>query len=377
MTRPAARDSTGRLRARALGAAAAALLLACGPAPRARPAGDPSADAPFVVAERGAGGVRLVFVSAAGARVADLTLPPEDGQPPFVVDTQPAWSADGRWIAFASNRGGAAGLWIARAVADQVPRRLTRPPAGATDRDPAWSPDGRALLFSSNRGGSYDLWRLEVDPRTGTPRGEPVPWLREAADLVTPAWSPDGRRVAYSRFDRATRTSSVWLVDASGRRPRRLTSGPLDQAPAWSPDGGRIAYSAPAIDRPDLDIFTIRADGTRERVAIDEPLAHETEPAWSADGRWLVATAVLRSERDGAPFFWSVVAADLRAGGPVRAVHDVAAAARVAFALRPRPVDARALAALPAYDRDAVVDAIRGVCTGLDDPPPACRAVAR
>jgi Tol biopolymer transport system component len=360
-----------------------ALAAACGPPKGPDGPGRGDVEARIVAAERGRGGVTLVLVGETGERLADLTMPPFDATE-FTVDTQPAWSADGDWVAFASTRGRGreTRIWIAPARAEVEPRPLTDPADGAVDRDPAWSPDGRTVVFSSNRRGTYDLWRVAIDrDDDGWPRadGEPVRITDAASDEVTPEVSPDGRALVYAVFDSDARTSSIWIGDDRGSGARQLTRGPLDQTPAWSHDGEWIAYSAPAPDRNDLDIFTIKRDGTREQRAIDEPLAHETEPAWSAGGRYLFAIAVLRNETTGAPFFWSVVFVDTNAPERVHALHDPAAVARVGFALSPVPLDSAQLGELPLYDADTVLRALRDLCVELPDDqrPDACKRFDR
>jgi len=339
-----------------------------------------------VVAERGRAGVRLVLVDEFGARVADVTSPPvADDAVAFPVDTQPAWSPDGGWIVFASTRGRAGGtsLWVVAARPDAQPRALVPPRRGAIDRDPVWSPDGRAIVFSSNRAGTFDLWRVDV-------RADADGWPTVAAgarritdgstDEVSPAWSPDGRLLAYAVLDRAARRSGIWLCRDDGAQPRPLTAGVLEQTPAWSPSGRWIAFAAPATHGEDMDIFVVRRDGTTRRGAIVEPLADERAPAWSADGRYLFATAVLRSEATGAPFFWSLVFVD--GDDPargVRTLHDAAAVPRVAFALAPRALAAAALDAAPAYDRDTVLSSLRAMCLSRDPErrASACAALLR
>src|SRR6185503_20136057 len=81
--------------------------------------------------------------------------------------------------------------------------------------------------------------------------------------------------------------------------------------PSISPDGRTIAFSAPVRDRGDLDLHAVDADGKHRRVLVDEPTADESGPVWSPDGRYVFATAVVRSAKDGRPLLSSLVFVDL------------------------------------------------------------------
>ena len=100
-------------------------------------------------------------------------------------------------------------------------------------REPAWSPDGRMIAFSSDRSGngSYDIWTIDL--ATGAYERRTSMTTEEHS----PAWSPDGTRIAYcdGRF--------VFAVDAAGQREMlaSVASGTV-QAPAWFPNGQGVAY---------------------------------------------------------------------------------------------------------------------------------------
>jgi dipeptidyl aminopeptidase/acylaminoacyl peptidase len=131
-------------------------------------------------------------------------------------------------------------------------KKLTQLTSGDwDDGDPAWSPDGRLIAFASNRDsvdGSYnsDLWVVAADDTT---RGGTTRRLTDnAGSDAAPAWSPDGRWIAYVRKTSAEPIGMIYdpghlaVLPAGGGTPRDLTDG-LDRDvsnPAFAPDGQSI-----------------------------------------------------------------------------------------------------------------------------------------
>ncbi|MDQ4069470.1 MAG: hypothetical protein M3203_08400, partial [Actinomycetota bacterium] len=109
-------------------------------------------------------------------------------------------------------------------------------PGTAAPARPAWSPDGRTMAFASDRDdGNLDIFVASL-PATGPP-----------ARLVTspgqdgePAWSPDGSKLAFAS-DRDG-APEVYVAERDGSSPRQLTTRPRNFAPTWAPDGTRLAY---------------------------------------------------------------------------------------------------------------------------------------
>jgi TolB protein len=99
---------------------------------------------------------------------------------------------------------------------------------------PAWSPDGRYLVYVSYLSSQYDLWIY--DPQTG----RAAPLTSDPADVGCPGWSPDGEWLAFCRSDR---TSHLFSGDPRKAAPRQLTEGPArDSSPFVSPDGKWVAF---------------------------------------------------------------------------------------------------------------------------------------
>jgi Tol biopolymer transport system component len=97
------------------------------------------------------------------------------------------------------------------------------------------SPDGRWLAFDSDRGGAADIWR---QPLSG---GEPERLTTEAMEEFWPNWSPDGREIVFHGFEGGRR--HLFVMSADGRERRQIIHGPTDErTPSWSPDGRTIYY---------------------------------------------------------------------------------------------------------------------------------------
>lgn len=143
---------------------------------------------------------------------------------------------------------------------------------------PAWSPDGRTVAFVSERDGAHTIYLADPDG-THVRRlvGDELAWATD------PAWSPNGTQLAFWG-ERADRPGvDIWVVAADGSDLHAVTSGAgTESMPAWSPLGSRIAYTA---GEESADIFTMAADGTDVRQVTATPDVFEADPVWTPDGR--------------------------------------------------------------------------------------------
>lgn len=152
--------------------------------------------------------------------------------------------------------------------------------------EPAYSPDGRLIAFASRRGPSFDLYVMNADG-TGTRQ-----LTSTRANDGHPTWSPDGERIAFQRGD----PSRLYVMAADGSGQRRLTDDVATEAqPAWSPDGEWIAYVRKAPGTEIREVWLVRPDGS-ERRPLTKLQAIADGPAWSPDGRWI---AFASDDRDG------------------------------------------------------------------------------
>jgi TolB protein len=103
--------------------------------------------------------------------------------------------------------------------------------------NPAWSPDGKTLAYVSNRAGSWNLWTVPVDG------GDPQPLTTGRGEDRFPAFSPDGAHLAFA--SRRSGNWDIWVINRDGTGLQQLTTHRLDDlAPTWSADGQRIAFDS-------------------------------------------------------------------------------------------------------------------------------------
>jgi serine/threonine protein kinase/Tol biopolymer transport system component len=253
---------------------------------------------------------------------------------------QPAWSPNGRRIAYWGLRGsgGQRDLWTVAADGSEAKTGgLEVTNDAALDWSPAWAPDGRHLYFSSTRGGTMNLWRVPIDEATGrvlgapepltTPSlwsgnpgltrdgrhlvfasldwrstllrapfdtvreqlaGPPVPVLRSTLPIRDHDLSPDGQWVTLSS---AGAVEDVLVARLDGSPYRRLTDDAFrDRGVSWRPDGAAIAFYS---DRGgSYEVWTIRPDGSGLERLVPARGGSRNFPVWSPDGTRMALSSV-------------------------------------------------------------------------------------
>ncbi|MGB5872213.1 MAG: protein kinase [Bacteroidota bacterium] len=176
------------------------------------------------------------------------------------VDWCPVWSGDGRYLFFASDRGGSMNLWRVRIdeASGEVlgePEAVTAPSVFAVF--PRVSLSGNRILYASDNT-RMNIHKVEFDPVRERFAGLPVPVTGGSKYALTPSASPDGEWIVF----REGRTQEdLFLIRPDGKGLRRLTNDIYkDRGPSWSPDGERIVFYSNRPDR--YEMWWIRPDGS-------------------------------------------------------------------------------------------------------------------
>jgi len=194
-------------------------------------------------------------------------------------DYMPAWSADGKKIAFTSYQRINAGLYLLFPYEGKIESISTQ----GTNFAPSFSPDGKKLAFCSTRDGNAEIY-------VANSNGKNLKRLTFNKSIDTaPNWSPTNREIAFSS-DRGG-TPQIYIMDAEGSNVRRVSfGGSYHDAPAWSPTGDRIAYVSRVDQIFDIYVLNLR---TREIIKLTESNARNESPCWSPDGRHLIFSSNL------------------------------------------------------------------------------------
>jgi TolB protein len=202
---------------------------------------------------------------------------------------EPAWSPDGRRIALSMDVGGNLEIGIVSADGGAVERVSSHE---RVDLQPAWSRDGNSLYFASARDRGWRIYRHDFATGRDT----------ALVNGIQPAVSPDGRHIAYEQgglrvLDLATLESRVVREEETEYRMR----------PAWTPDGQSLLYVTE--DKGSNDIRIISASGGRPVELTFDTGHHEMSPAVSPDGSRFAFVQF----RGGVP---SLYVADIAGGRP-------------------------------------------------------------
>ncbi len=282
------------------------------------------------------------------------TVPADGGEPvPLTndehIDWDPVWSPDGRYIYFASNRGGTESLWRVAVEEEtgivQGPPELVTTSVAAAIGGITISGDGQRIAYSANVR-KANLHAISFDPDAEAVVGESIgitqgskrttnpdpatdgEWLAfnfmpggGQADIAIirtdgtglrqltnaphhanfmPRWSPDGSQIAF--YSQRFGNWEIWTIKPDGSGLKQLTETPYDiNHIAWAPDGSQIAYLA-AYDDGDFDTYlfspgTPWEEQNPQKLPRPNVAGHFIANSWSPDSKWLAGWVTDKSSR--------------------------------------------------------------------------------
>jgi Tol biopolymer transport system component len=247
-------------------------------------------------------GKLLAFVRVPGSGAADVYLTPAGGGEPrrLTFNNQligrVTWTPDGRGIVFDMGAVvGMGGLWRVSVSGGSLERLVA---AGQPALNPAVSPKGGRLAYAQALD-DLNIWRLELSSSNGRSI-VPKEFISSTQDDQWAEFSPDGKRILFL----STRSGSfeVWVCDSEGGHPVQLTElNAHTGTPHWSSDSKQIVFDSRR--EGNADIYMISAEGGQPRRLTTDP-SEDITPSSSRDGRWIY----FGSTRSGSLQIWKMPA---------------------------------------------------------------------
>ncbi|WP_420795302.1 Tol-Pal system beta propeller repeat protein TolB [Legionella brunensis] len=216
-------------------------------------------------------GRQIAYVSFEKKKAQIFTVDVATGRRRLVTDFTgingaPAWSVDGRQLAVVLSKGGSPKIYSVDLSSGSM-KQLTF--GDAIDTEPRYSPDGRSLLFTSGRGGSPQVYRLSLAD------GSVSRVTYEGNYNARASYTPDQKNIVM--LHRENKSFNIAVQDDGGR-VTQLTFAPMDESPSVAPNGRLILYATRSGEQGVLGVVSI--DG-RIKTRLPARQGDVQEPAWS------------------------------------------------------------------------------------------------
>ena len=155
------------------------------------------------------------------------------------------------------------------------------------NRLPAWSPNGRQIAFENGSVGGIDLFVMDADGKNQRRL------TNQRDDDRSPHWHPDGTQIAFIRKVWQRHRDRIYTIDIGGGEPQQVIQAHKIQKVRWSPDGTKIAFSGSVEKDEPTEIHVVDADGKRLwRVSKRLPETRMELGDWSLDSKKLLYTVI-------------------------------------------------------------------------------------
>jgi len=190
------------------------------------------------------------------------------------ITLSPAWSSDGKWLAYTSYAKGKPDLYLEH-LRQKRGAVISKKGINIT---PAWVPNKFALAATLSFSGDPEIYLL-----TGT--GKVINRLTNNRGIdLSPTWSPDGKRMAF--VSKRSGTPQIYIKDIASGAVRRLTfQGRYNTQPSWSPKGDKVAYAGMGNGQNNIFLIGIDGQGT---IQLTHDQGDNEAPSWSPDGSLIV-----------------------------------------------------------------------------------------